>query len=72
MPTPLNKTRDPDVRYLIAAAESVAQYLHPGMLVVLESTTYPGTTEELVLPILQGAGTGDRGSGIPQSPVPNP
>ena len=53
VPTPLNKTRDPDVRYLIAAGESVARYLHPGMLVVLESTTYPGTTEELLLPILQ-------------------
>lgn len=53
VPTPLNKTRDPDVRYLIAATESVARYLHPGMLIILESTTYPGTTEELVLPILQ-------------------
>ena len=52
VPTPLNKTRDPDVRYLLAAGESVACYLHGGMLVVLESTTYPGTTEELLLPIL--------------------
>jgi UDP-N-acetyl-D-glucosamine dehydrogenase len=52
VPTPLNKTRDPDVRYVIAAGESVAKYLHPGMLVVLESTTYPGTTEELLLPML--------------------
>jgi UDP-N-acetyl-D-glucosamine dehydrogenase len=52
VPTPLNKTRDPDVRYLIAAGESVAQHVHPGMLVVLESTTYPGTTEELLLPLL--------------------
>ena len=53
VPTPLNKTRDPDVRYLISAGESVAQHIHPGMLVVLESTTYPGTTEELLLPMLQ-------------------
>ncbi len=53
VPTPLNKTRDPDVRYLIAAGESVARYLHPGMLVILESTTYPGTTEELLLPMLE-------------------
>ena len=53
MPTPLNKTRDPDVRYVIAAGESVAKYIHGGMLVVLESTTYPGTTEELLLPMLQ-------------------
>ncbi len=51
VPTPLNKTRDPDVRFLIAAGESVARYIHPGMLVVLESTTYPGTTEELLLPM---------------------
>lgn len=52
VPTPLNKTRDPDVRFLIAAGESVARHIHPGMLVVLESTTYPGTTEELLLPML--------------------
>lgn len=52
VPTPLNKTRDPDVRYLISAGESVARHIHPGMLVVLESTTYPGTTEELLLPML--------------------
>jgi UDP-N-acetyl-D-glucosamine dehydrogenase len=51
VPTPLNKTRDPDVRFLIAAGESISQYIHPGMLVVLESTTYPGTTEELLLPM---------------------
>jgi len=77
VPTPLNKTRDPDVRYVIAAGESVAQHIHPGMLVVLESTTYPGTTEELLLPMLRGAG--DWGQGTrdgeppdPQSPAPNP
>jgi UDP-N-acetyl-D-glucosamine dehydrogenase len=52
VPTPLNKTRDPDVRYLIQAGESVAAHVHPGMLVILESTTYPGTTEELLLPML--------------------
>ena len=61
VPTPLNKTRDPDVRYLIAAGESVAKYMPAGMLVVLESTTYPGTTEELLLPMLQKAGR-DRAS----------
>lgn len=60
VPTPLNKTRDPDVRYLIAAGESIAQYLHPGMLVVLESTTYPGTTEELLLPMLEKGGSQER------------
>ena len=52
VPTPLSKTRDPDVRFVIAAGESVAKYIHKGMLVVLESTTYPGTTEELLLPML--------------------
>jgi UDP-N-acetyl-D-glucosamine dehydrogenase len=52
VPTPLNKTRDPDVRYIIASGEALAQHIHPGMLVVLESTTYPGTTEELLLPLL--------------------
>ncbi len=59
VPTPLNKTRDPDVRYLLAAGESVAAHLHPGMLVVLESTTYPGTTEELLLPMLEEGGSGE-------------
>lgn len=52
VPTPLNKTRDPDVRFLISAGESTARHIHPGMLVILESTTYPGTTEELLLPML--------------------
>lgn len=52
VPTPLGKTRDPDMKYLLAAGKAVAQYVHPGMLVVLESTTYPGTTEDLLLPIL--------------------
>ncbi len=60
VPTPLNKTRDPDVRYLIAAGESIARHLHPGMLIVLESTTYPGTTEELLLPMLEQGGSQDR------------
>ena len=53
VPTPLSKTRDPDVRYILAAADAVSEYIHPGMLVVLESTTYPGTTEELLLPRLE-------------------
>jgi len=53
VPTPLRKTRDPDVSFIVAAMEKVARYLHPGQLIVLESTTYPGTTQELVLPMLQ-------------------
>jgi len=56
VPTPLRKTKDPDVSYMVAAVEEVAKYLHPGMLIILESTTYPGTTEELVRPILEATG----------------
>ncbi len=56
VPTPLRKTRDPDISCIISAAEKVALHLHPGMLVVLESTTYPGTTEEVLRPILEGRG----------------
>jgi UDP-N-acetyl-D-glucosamine dehydrogenase len=52
VPTPLNKTGDPDISYIVRATEAVACYLHPGMLVVLESTTYPGTTTEVILPRL--------------------
>jgi len=62
VPTPLSKTRDPDVRYILSAADAVAEHIHPGMLVVLESTTYPGTTEELLLPRLE-AGYGRRYGG---------
>ena len=56
VPTPLRKTRDPDLTYVVSAAENLAKYLHPGMLIVLESTTYPGTTEEVILPILEATG----------------
>ena len=56
VPTPLSKTRTPDLGYIVSAAESVAAQLRPGQLVVLQSTTYPGTTEEIVLPILEAAG----------------
>jgi UDP-N-acetyl-D-glucosamine dehydrogenase len=55
VPTPLRKTRDPDVSYIIGTANEIAQYLHPGLLVVLESTTYPGTTTEIILPRLTEA-----------------
>lgn len=54
VPTPLRKTRDPDMSYIIQAAQSIAQICRPGMLIVLESTTYPGTTEEIVLPEITG------------------
>jgi hypothetical protein len=56
VPTPLSKQKDPDVSYIVAASREVARYLHPGMLVILESTTYPGTTEELILPMLEREG----------------
>jgi UDP-N-acetyl-D-glucosamine dehydrogenase len=56
VPTPLRKTKDPDLSYIVAVAEEIAPRLRPGMLVILESTTYPGTTDELVLPILERSG----------------
>ncbi len=61
VPTPLGKTRDPDMSFVIAAAETVTHNAHAGLLVVLESTTYPGTTREIFLPLLeqQGLTVGD-------------
>ena len=56
VPTPLNKTKDPDVSFILDAVAQVQKYLRPGQLVVLESTTYPGTTEELILPKLESTG----------------
>jgi UDP-N-acetyl-D-glucosamine dehydrogenase len=56
VPTPLRKTKDPDMTYVVAAAEQIAKYAHPGLLVILESTTYPGTTDELLLPMLEREG----------------
>jgi len=53
VPTPLRKTKDPDISYIVASVEQIAKYKHPGMLVVLESTTYPGTTEEVIQPMLE-------------------
>ena len=56
VPTPLRKTREPDLSYVIGAVNSLAPHMHGGQLLILESTTYPGTTEEIVLPILRRAG----------------
>ena len=56
VPTPLRKTKEPNLSYVIAAVEAVANHLRPGQLIILESTTYPGTTRELVLPILEETG----------------
>lgn len=54
VPTPLRKTGDPDMSFIMSATEELAKYVHKGMVVVLESTTYPGTTRELVMPMLTG------------------
>jgi UDP-N-acetyl-D-glucosamine dehydrogenase len=56
VPTPLRKTKDPDLSYVVAAVEQVARFLREGQLVVLESTTYPGTTDEVVRPMLERGG----------------
>ncbi len=56
VPTPLRKTKDPDMSYIDAACREIANYIHPGMLIILESTTYPGTTDEFVLPMLEKSG----------------
>jgi len=56
VPTPLRKSKDPDVSHVVAAAGDVARHVAPGQLVVLESTTYPGTTEEVLLPLFEQRG----------------
>ena len=56
VPTPLDKYQQPDISYVKGSTESVAKYVHPGMVIILESTTYPGTTEELLKPILEAGG----------------
>jgi UDP-N-acetyl-D-glucosamine dehydrogenase len=53
VPTPLRKTKDPDMSYIVSSCQSIAKHFHAGMLVILESTTYPGTTDELMLPMFQ-------------------
>jgi UDP-N-acetyl-D-glucosamine dehydrogenase len=56
VPTPLRKSKDPDISYVITASKEAASRFHSGQLIVLESTTYPGTTEELLLPLFQASG----------------
>ena len=56
VPTPLRKTKDPDMSYVVSAAEQIAKYIHRGMLIVLESTTYPGTTAEVLQPMFEANG----------------
>src|SRR6476469_8976666 len=56
VPTPLRKTKDPDMSFIVSACQEIAKHFHPGTLVILESTTYPGTTDEVVLPMLAKSG----------------
>jgi UDP-N-acetyl-D-glucosamine dehydrogenase len=56
VPTPLRKTKDPDMSYIVSSCQEIARHFHAGTLVILESTTYPGTTDELVLPMLAKGG----------------
>jgi len=56
VPTPLRKTKDPDMSFIVSSCQEIARHFHAGQLVILESTTYPGTTEEVVLPILAKSG----------------
>jgi UDP-N-acetyl-D-glucosamine dehydrogenase len=61
VPTPLSKTRTPDLNYVVAATQSVARHLRPGQLIILQSTTYPGTTEDVLRPVLEEAAGGKVG-----------
>jgi UDP-N-acetyl-D-glucosamine dehydrogenase len=56
VPTPLRKSKEPDISYILAAAEEIVKILRPGHLVILESTTYPGTTDEILLPMFEKTG----------------
>ena len=56
VPTPLRKTRDPDMSYIMSSCQEIAKNFHAGMLIILESTTYPGTTDELLLPMFEKTG----------------
>ena len=56
VPTPLYKTKEPDVSYIVSAVENIKKYMKRGQIIVLESTTYPGTTEEVMLPVLESGG----------------
>src|ERR1700748_124545 len=56
VPTPLRKTKDPDMSFIVSSCREIAGHFHEGTLVILESTTYPGTTDEVVLPMLSKSG----------------
>ena len=56
VPTPLTKSKNPDLTHIIRVSEEISKHVHSGQIIVLESTTYPGTTREVVLPILERSG----------------
>jgi UDP-N-acetyl-D-glucosamine dehydrogenase len=56
VPTPLRKTKDPDMSFIVNSCQEIAKHFHPGLLLILESTTYPGTTDELMLPMFEETG----------------
>ena len=56
VPTPLNKEKNPDISYIVAVMEEIKNYLHENMIIILESTTYPGSTKELILPYIANKG----------------
>ncbi|HPM42879.1 MAG TPA: NAD(P)-binding domain-containing protein, partial [Candidatus Omnitrophota bacterium] len=56
VPTPLNKTKEPDVSFIVSAVDSIKKHMKRGQIIVLESTTYPGTTDEVMLPVLEAGG----------------
>jgi UDP-N-acetyl-D-glucosamine dehydrogenase len=56
VPTPLNKNREPDVQFIVSSCEAIAPHMRKGQLIVLESSTYPGTTDEVMVPILERDG----------------
>ncbi len=56
VPTPLRKTKDPDMSFIVNSCQEIAKHFHPGLLLILESTTYPGTTDELMLPMFEAGG----------------
>ncbi|HYX68129.1 MAG TPA: nucleotide sugar dehydrogenase [Terriglobales bacterium] len=67
VPTPLNESREPDMSFITATAEAIAPHVHAGQLIVLESTTYPGTTEEVLVPILEKGKAGVKAARAGQS-----
>ena len=66
VPTPLSKSRDPDISFIFSATEEIRKYLHAGQFIVLESTTYPGTTDELIVPELESSGLQSRQGFFPR------